>query len=366
MHMLQTLRLSLLSIATAAASMTSLSAHAVSQYTVTNLGAPPGGSYFVVYTPNGLSDNGTIVGYGNSSSTTRGAFQWSGGTFTALNQLSSVSGANKAGTIVGSSASGQAVALNQGTATVLPNLPGASTGTASAINQAGTIAGQSGNQAVIWKNGQVQALGEAPAEGISQRVSAINDNGQVLGTIGPTYGTAHGLVIWNTDGTVTELGEPPVGYEPTPYDLNNAGVAVGVSLGIHSQDPVVWRNGVAEALPRLNYDDGAAHAINDAGLIVGASYGYSDAYALATLWQDGKAYDLNTLLVDGQGPYDLRDAIAINASGQILASAGWSGGNLFLLTPVPEPETYALFGVGLLSLMLVRRKPASDTSKAAH
>lgn len=357
MRMLKTFHRPLLGIAAAAFSLISLSAHAVSQYKITDIGVPMGGTYFHA---EALNDNGTIIGFGNNATTNSGAFLWSGGTFTALNQLSYVGGINNAGTIVGSSA-GQAVALKQGTVTALPNLLGASVSSARSVNQAGVIAGTSGKQAVIWKNGQVQALGEAPAEGMSQSVIAINDNGVVLGTSGPTYGPgARNLLLWNPDGTVTELGEPPVGFEPSAYDLNNAGTVVGVSQGIHSLDPVVWRNGVAEVLPKLGYADGEAHAVNDAGLIVGASVSYSDTQGVATLWQDGQAYNLNDLLVGGPGPFNLVDAIDINASGQILVGTGWGGGDyVYLLTPVPEPSTYALFGLGLLSLALVRRKPSS-------
>ncbi|RZL01004.1 MAG: PEP-CTERM sorting domain-containing protein [Rubrivivax sp.] len=357
MHMLNTFHRPLLGFAAAVLSLASLGAHAASQYKVTNIGLPTGSTYF---SPFAINDTGAIAGIAGNTTGNRDAFLWSGGTFTNLGALYRGGGLNNAGTVVGQSASGQGVVVSQGKVTELPALAGASGAYPLGINQAGTIVGGSGGQAAIWKNGQVQPLGPVPSQGTSTLAVAINDSGVSIGSSGDFVSRP---LLWSADGTVTELENPPAGYEPSPRDLNNTGLVVGVSQGIHSLDAVVWRNGVGEALPRFKYADGAATAVNDAGQIVGITYAYWDTSTLATLWQDGQVYDLNDLLVNGQGSYDLTDAFDINAFGQILAQDGVSG-RVVLLTPVPEPSTYALLGFGLVSLALVRRQRSAASGTA--
>ncbi|RZL01003.1 MAG: PEP-CTERM sorting domain-containing protein [Rubrivivax sp.] len=368
MHMLKTFHRPLLGIAAAVMSLASLGAHAAPQYKVTALGLLPGGTYASAYA---INDSGTVVGYGNSTTGSGEAFRWSGGTFSNLTTqsggvLKSAYDINNAGTIVGGSSAGNAITASQGTITSLPNLPGASGGYARGINQAGTVVGTSGNQAAIWKNGQVQALGGLVVPGqTNSSALAINDSGTVAGNITVNFTDDH-PVIWSADGTPTELEVPPtIGSRASVSDLNNAGVVVGTAYGFHDATAMVWRNGVAQALKGVGYEDSEASAINDAGQIVGITYQRSGA-VFATLWLEGQAYNLNDLLVNGQNLGAWTEAVDINASGQILAIERMIG-RVFVLTPVPEPSTYALIGAGLLSLLLVRRQrsAASGTGSRA-
>jgi len=95
-----------------------------------------------------------------------------------------------------------------------------------------------------------------------------------------------------------------------------------------------------------------ANSINNAGLVVGNSFTAGNAAQHATLWNGTVITDLNTLLDASavSAGWILQDAKGINASGWIVGTASNSISGFehaFLLTPVPEPETYAMMLAGL-------------------
>ena len=104
-----------------------------------------------------------------------------------------------------------------------------------------------------------------------------------------------------------------------------------------------------------------AVGINDAGQVVGASDGdFSKSHAFLWTGSDGMQ-DLNAL-IDPLDPLravtTLSQAFGINNAGQIVGSGFINGkDHAYLLTPVPEPETYSMMvaGLGLLGFMLRRR-----------
>ena len=71
----------------------------------------------------------------------------------------------------------------------------------------------------------------------------------------------------------------------------------------------------------------------------------------AFLYSNGQMYDLN----DGIDPAlkrTLGSAYGINDHGQIVANGfNGSSNHAYLLTPVPEPSTVALFGMAVLGLL---------------
>jgi len=94
--------------------------------------------------------------------------------------------------------------------------------------------------------------------------------------------------------------------------------------------------------------------INNAGQVAGYSNTSPGAYH-AFLYSNGQMMDLNDL-IDAPG-ISLTSATAINDRGQIVANGTSSqipALAAFLLTPIPEPGTWALLGLPLLVLLVGR------------
>jgi probable HAF family extracellular repeat protein len=76
----------------------------------------------------------------------------------------------------------------------------------------------------------------------------------------------------------------------------------------------------------------------------------NNGFGTAFLYSNGVMTDLNSLIPSG---WWAGGAAAINDSGQIVCDGtNPEGQNVaFLLTPVPEPSTLALLGIGAVSLI---------------
>jgi len=187
---------------------------------------------------------------------------------------------------------------------------------AAGINDSGQVVGQMGGHATIWNGTTPTDLGTLG--GLTSYAVAINDVGQVVGGSATFNGAGH-ATIWNGT-TPTDLGTLPGGHDSVAYAINNLGQVVGSS-----------------------YTSGGQHA---------------------TLWDHGTKIDLNTFLDNAtrSAGWVLSIAHGINDSGWIVGDTGNTlhGGeaHAFLLIPVPEPETYAMFlaGLGLMGFMARRRK----------
>jgi probable HAF family extracellular repeat protein len=98
----------------------------------------------------------------------------------------------------------------------------------------------------------------------------------------------------------------------------------------------------------------AAEDINNSGVVVGYSQVSTndfDWHAFVSFTGESMA-DLNTLLVNPIPGAVLVQAHGLNDSGQIVGEMllGDGATRAFLLTPVPEPTTAALFGVGFIAV----------------
>jgi probable HAF family extracellular repeat protein len=241
------------------------------------------------------------------------------------------------------------------------------------INDAGQVVGWSTtpgnpftNVPTIW-NGvtptQLPSLGT-----LEGQASAINNNGQATGysNIGTLSDASIRAMLWQGN-SVTDLGTLNGSNNSIGRSINDAGQVVGSStVGPTGSDHAfLWSNGVMIDLGTLGGVDAFSSAsdINHSGQIVGGSTFTPDDEGVAVIWDNGQICDLNSFLDASlvQEGWVLAGANAINDSGQILAfmvNTQLGGGRNALLTPVPEPETYAMLvaGLGLLGLTASKRK----------
>jgi probable HAF family extracellular repeat protein len=344
-------------LAVGLAALTTLSTHAASYYTLTDLGSLPGGSSLDAY---GLNDSATVVGYGNSQDGNR-AFVWQNGSISNLGAwpdswYSGAASINNAGVIVGSSGQ-QAVQWSSGQISTLPALPGSSDASATAINQPGDVVGSSGGQAVVWRQGQVSALPTPSGNAQSSIAIGINDNGTIVGrTFDAAYQSS--AVVWQ-NGQTRLLDTPAPFTQSVAIDVNNRNQIVGYATQDNVDQALLWEDGHALVLAPIAGDKGAAaFDINDAGQIVGFSVLSSSGEFRAALWDQGETVDLGSQVIDAQG-WSLSQAQAINAAGQIV---GWGSFNgvfrSYLLTPtaVPEAQSSVMLLMGLTGLGVLRQR----------
>ena len=116
----------------------------------------------------------------------------------------------------------------------------------------------------------IMDLGVLPG-GTYSRGLAINNAGQVVGYADAADGNPHAF-LWD-QGVMQDLGVLPGGTSSGAYDINSEGQVVGNSVGPNGTHAFLWDNGVMTDLGTLDGSGGrsSAWAINDAGVIVGAS-----------------------------------------------------------------------------------------------
>jgi probable HAF family extracellular repeat protein len=347
-------------------------------YRVINLGNPLGGSSSA---GNAMNNLGWSMGVANlPGDTTQHAELWLRGLHLDLGTLG---GANSAVIFANHTDSGQIVGISEtadidplmetwscagaffptvthhiclgfvwqnGVMTALPTLGGYN-GVASSANNLGQAVGWAETavndptcvlpqvqqfEAVIWGPGkdqiqQLSPLGDDP----DSAATAINDKGQVVGISGicqnavGAFSAKHAL-LWQ-DGQPIDLGNIGGHGWNTPTFINNQGQIVGfanasgdlvngqLALKFHA---FLWtKDRGMRDLGTLSGDAiSEALGINEAGQVVGVSYGPGFSHPRAFLWQNDVMTDLNSLVPAGSS-LTLQVAGDINDRGEITGAA---------------------------------------------
>jgi probable HAF family extracellular repeat protein len=387
-----TSRLGITLLAIAVGSVAHAQAPKLPHYTITDLGTL-GGTYSYSY---GINEAGEVSGGAATASETDGlaekGFLWNNGTMTNVGTIGGTVCPDCSSEAGGPNSSGQSAVISEtskpafmnedfcgfgthrqclgavwknGALKGLPNLKGGRNGQAYWINKHGQLAGFTETgvldsscassvpfqalqfEAVIWgPQGNVRELKPLPGDTVGFAFG-INDHGQVVGASGvcsntslpPVNPGAPHAVLWESNGTPTDLGSLAGLSFNVANSINNLGEVNGASLAadgtVHSflwkktsgmEDIGTLPGAVVTVAPCChtlnNHDEMTGFSIDDAGNMN------------AFYWKNSVITDLNTLISASSGWYLLNTA-SINDAGQIAGFGVNPDGELhaFLATP---------------------------------
>lgn len=320
------------------------------KYTITDLGTLPGNS---VSKASALNDAGEAAGI-SETPTASIATMFSGGKATSISTLgSSVSLANAingSGEIAGWNSydsnpnfDPQAFLYSNGSMQNINSPSLFPSGTeAYGINNAGEVVGtgyinSSTFHAFLYSGGKMKDIG--PSGAFQASAYAINTAGQIVGTYSLNSG-ASGTFLY-TNGEMTTLPNPPSSRGGFGAAINDNGEIVGTLYPSEGSHAAKFSDGAWTDLGNLTGAQGSgATAINTAGQIVGTAI-FPPTYKpfragkhVPFISTAGGLVNLNTLIPSGTG-FTLTDAVDINESGQILCDATNASGNAHgvLLSP---------------------------------
>ena len=328
-------------------------------YNLIPLGDLPGGSST---TPYWISDNRQIVGSGWPTTGQYAAIKFDssgGGNNIRLSQnYSCARSVNDSGQIVGyagqtameavlfdSSGNGNNVTLGIGT-----DEYGAR---AYAINNNSQVVGgsENGENCRAWLfdvtgNGNNLFLGQGEA-------TSISNNGLIAGSSDPIADEGRHATLFDSTGGGNNIDLGKLFAEDDrsfAHSINDYGQIVGYSGGPENgytatlYDPIGNGNNIALG----TVGDSHARSINNDGLIVGDEGGNATLFDITG---SGDNTNLNDLIAPSLG-WSLYDARHIHNNGWIIGN-----GNMgtYLLTPIPEPATLLLLGLGGMALLRKRR-----------
>lgn len=164
----------------------------------------------------------------------------------------------------------------------------------------------------------------------------VNSSGIFVGSRG------NDAAYWDASGQRHVLGTMG-GWRAELYTVTDSGLAMGYRYLRSTDDqtlPTRFIYSLADG--EVRFLDGLySGGIDEAGRIYGSIL-TADNQLRAVMWEDGQLTRLDDLL---RG-YPVSFVRSISSDGRILMSSSLQT-SWFLLTPVPEPGTYALTGIGL-------------------
>ena len=241
-------------------------------------------------------------------------------------------------------------------------------------NSLGTVIGREtgipGSAGFIYSSGtggqSVETLGGVEVT----RFSAINNNGWIVGNgiASTASGDVSGMFLW-VPGEDGLLLAPGFG---TPEGINDFGQIIGAQ----GAGAFFWDEGDLQFISDVYSPDprdpeqminltvlGGAFGINNHGEVTGFStirpeFGYEGPTGLnGWLWTEDEGLQFLDDLVEPVNDFHFTGGLAIAEDGSIL-TAGFVGESdvvqHFLLTPIPEPGSIFLLGLGMVALAIRR------------
>jgi hypothetical protein len=192
-----------------------------------------------------------------------------------------------------------------------------------------------------------------------QPLVRVNNHGVAVG--GNVFGGYFdGVASFSTVPTPSGFGSISL------RDINDDGLMVGYATQGANSRPFVYSEARGfEFLPSPSgFTSGQALGVNADGDVVGYVVG-ADGVSQAVLWRDGDPLLLRDLANVGS-LIRLSTATGISDDGYIYAQAvGFQRVNGIILSPVPEPASCALLGIGCACLLAMRRSRASRAESLA-
>lgn len=250
------------------------------------------------------------------------------------------------------------------------------------INNSGQVVGETKNHhAFITGPNGVGMTDLGTLDGDYSLARAVNDSGQVAGwstSLSGGFLTVHAFITGPNGSGMTDLGAPD-GAASYAYDINNSGQVVGnyvfaePSTGIFTSRPFIT-DASGSNIRDPNIGNGGAYGINDSGQVVIYSNTMCDMCSpgdgTSLIFDHGTIININNQFLPKE--WFGFGAAAINNSGQIAGTGSgttfpfmWSAAMISFPTgavsPIPEPQTYAmlLVGLGLLGYATLRRKESA-------